>query len=538
VTGATRGRRDDDWVLAVDLGTGGPKVGLVSLTGTIAWSEHRPVTTETGPDGRATQDAGVWWDLVRDAARRALDAGVVPPERVVAVSCTGQWASTVPVDAGGVPVGPCQLWSDTRGGPHARRVVGGPVAGYAPGAALRWIRHSGGAPSTSGADPIGHILHLEHDEPDVARATRWYLEPVDYLSMRFTGTAAATAASMAGAWLTDNRDADPLAYDPVLVAASGVPADKLPPLVPTAAVVGAVRPDVAYDLGLADGVVVVAGTPDLHSACVGSGAALALQPHVAISTTSWVSCPFPRKRTDPVRQIATVPGILPGMRLVANNQESGGRALEWLRDCLDGDAPGDPTPFDELTALAATADPGSGRVLFTPWLAGERSPVDDRSARGGFHNLSLRTTRADLVRSVLEGVAFNSRWLARAVERFVGQPLGTVRAVGGGARSDLWCAIYADVLDRPVEQVADPVLANLRGAALIAAMTLGAVQPVELRGLVPVAATHRPDPDAVAVYDQLAAEWPALYSAQKRTFARLARRDPGPAAPAAIPVTG
>ena len=144
------------------------------------------------------------------------------------VSCTGQWASTVPVDDRGVPVGPCQLWSDTRGAPHSRGVIAGPVAGYDPVAVMRWIRHSGGAPSTSGADPIGHILHLERDEPDVARAARWYLEPVDYLSMRFTGRAAATPASMAGAWLTDNRRPDVLDYDPVLVRASGVPSAKLP----------------------------------------------------------------------------------------------------------------------------------------------------------------------------------------------------------------------------------------------------------------------------------------------------------------------
>lgn len=522
-TGSTAaGRRDDRWVLAVDLGTGGPKVGLVSLTGAIAWHEHRAVDTRLGPGGEATQDAGRWWELVTDAARRALSSGVVDPAAVVAVACTGQWASTVPVDAGGLPVGRCQLWSDTRGAPYSRAVVGGPVAGYAPAAVLRWILHTGGAPSTSGADPIGHILHLERDEPEVARAARWYLEPVDYLSMRFTGIAAATPASMAGAWLTDNRRGDPLVYDPVLVAASGVPGHKLAPLGPTGGIIGTVRPEVAAELGLPPGVVVVAGTPDLHSACVGSGAVLALQAHLAISTTSWLSCPFPRKKTDAVRQMATVPGILPGLRLVANNQESGGRALEWLRDCLDGPDPVRVTPFDELTDLAATAEPGSGRVLFTPWLAGERSPVDDRLARGGFHNLSLRSTRADLVRSVLEGVALNSRWLARSVERFVGQPLGTVRAIGGGATSALWCSIYASVLDRPVEQVADPVLANLRGAALIAGLALGAVRPGEVRRLVPVAVTHLPDPDAVAVYDQLAAEFPRLYRAQKGTSARLA----------------
>jgi len=131
--------RDDRWVLAVDLGTGGPKVGLVSLTGRIAWHEHHPVPTRLGPDGESTQDAAHWWDLVTGAARRGLAAGVVDPASVVAVSCTGQWASTVPVDVEGQPVGPCQLWSDTRGAPHSRAVIAGPVAGYAPVAALRWI---------------------------------------------------------------------------------------------------------------------------------------------------------------------------------------------------------------------------------------------------------------------------------------------------------------------------------------------------------------------------------------------------------------
>ena len=95
-----------------------------------------------------------------------------------------------------------------------RQAVGGPIGGYSPTAAVRWIRRSGGAPSTSGADPIGHMLFLEHQLPRVSAAARWYLEPVDYLSMRFTGVAAASAASMAGAWLTDNRRPDPAPLRP------------------------------------------------------------------------------------------------------------------------------------------------------------------------------------------------------------------------------------------------------------------------------------------------------------------------------------
>ena len=522
MSGPARRGRDDQYVLAVDLGTGGPKVGLVSLTGVIACREHLPVDTRRTPDGGATQDAEQWWQLICASARRAIGSGTVPADRIVAVSCTGQWASTVPVDGSGHPVGDCLLWLDTRGGHLSRRAIGGPISGYSAPALLRWLRHSGGAPSTSGADPIGHMLFLEHDLGPVARSARWYLEPVDYLSMRFTGVAAASPASMAGAWLTDNRRPDRLEYDPVLIRASGVPWQKLPPLVATGSPIGTVRPDVAADLGLGTGVTVVAGTPDLHSAAAGAGALGAYQAHLAISTTSWLSCPYPKKKTDPIRQIATVPGVVSGLNLVANNQESGGAALTWLRDRLaeGGEAPS----YDDIIALALRSGPGSGGVVFTPWLAGERSPVDNRSARGGIHNLSLQTTQSDVARAVLEGVALNTRWLSEGVERFIGRPLGPIRAIGGGAVSSPWCSIYADVLDRTVEQVADAQHANLRGSALLAGMALRLVQPGEVRSLVPVEETHLPDPEHRERYDQLFAGYRAFYGAQKRMFARLNRR--------------
>jgi xylulokinase len=176
--------------------------------------------------------------------------------------------------------------------------------------------------------------------------------------------------------------------------------------------------------------------------------------------------------------------------------------------------------------LAATAPAGSGGVLFTPWIAGERSPVDDRRARGGWHNLSVTSTRAELVRAVLEGVAYNSRWLHVAVERFAGRRLDGLRLFGGGAVSDLWCQIHADVMDRTIERVADPVHTNLRGAALLAALALGALRREEVRDLVAVDRVFEPDPRNRAVYDRLYAEFPRLYRAQKRMFARLNGRDP------------
>jgi xylulokinase len=506
--------RSERCALAVDLGSGALKVGVMSLDGTVVSAAQAPLATERGPGGVAIQDAVRWWELVRELSLQVLDA--VPRDRVAAVACTGQWASTIPVDETGEPVGPCLMWQDTRGAEHTRRVVGGPLAGYSQRALALWIRRTAGVPSHDGGDPVSHILHLECDEPQVAAAARWYLEPVDYLSMRFTGVAAASHASMTGAWLTDNRRLERLAYDATLVRRVGVDGGKLPPLVATGALIGPVRPQVAAELGLREDVQVVTGSPDLHSAALGTGAADEGQAHLTISTSSWISLPVARKKTDIRRSICTVPGLDPGSYLVVNNQEAAGLCLRWLRETLPGDH-----GYDELLALAAKAPPGSGAVMFTPWLSGERSPIDDRNARGGWHNLSVEADAGALVRAVLEGVALNSRWLLGAVERFAARRLDPLRIFGGGAASDLWCQIHADVLDRAIERVADPVNTNLRGATLLAALALGDVRRDDIRDLVPVERTFMPEPATRELYDRRFRELPRLYKAQRGMSRRL-----------------
>ena len=140
-----------------------------------------------------------------------------------------------------------------------------------------------------------------------------------------------------------------------------------------------------------------------------------------------------------------------------------------------------------------------------PWLNGERSPVDDKVARAGWLNLSLRTDRAMLVRSVLEGVAYNSRWLLDAYEKFIKRPVPRIRILGGGAQSELWCQIYADVLGRPVEQVSDPRNAQLRGVALWARVCLGELRLEDVPALVPVPAAFEPSADRRAHGD-----WPGV----------------------------
>jgi xylulokinase len=507
----------EPWLLAVDLGTGGPKVGAVSLGGEVIAREVRSVPTCYTPDGGATQDTAAWWDGIRDGVRALLAGGAVDPAGVVGAGITGQWGSTVPVDAEGNPTGPCLLWADTRGGPFAAKAMGGPLSlfGYSPGNLVRWIQLTGGAPSPHGADPLGHELHLRNREPEVYGRTATLMEPLDYLGLLLTGRRAATPASMILSWLTDNRPGAAAAYVPELVARSGRDAGRLPELLPTGSVLGPILPKVAKSLGLPKGVPVVAGIPDLHTAYLGSGAVEPFQAHVTISTTAWISCEVPFKKTDVLHQIASVPGLRPGTYLVANNHETAGICLQWLRDSVLGGT------YEELCMLAATAPAGSGGVIFMPWLKGERTPVEDRNLRAGFINLSMHSDRASLARAVLEGVALNARWLLDATEGFAGKPLPALRILGGGAVSDLWCQIHADGLNRRLERVADPVCANLRGAALFAAISLGRLQLEDVSKLVQVTEVFEPNPEAISIYAPVYAQFKRLYGRLHDVYARL-----------------
>jgi xylulokinase len=411
------------------------------------------------------------------------------------------------------------MWLDTRGREFARRAIGGPIEGYSPRKILPFVRKSGGGPSPAGADPIGQILYLMNREPQLVRATTWMMEPVDYLTMRFTGVASATHASRFASWLTDNRALTRYDYDDQLLGIAGVDRRFFPPLQPFGSVVGTVTRGVAEDLGLAPDTIVISGIPDFHAAAIGSGGTGMYDTHVALSTTSWISCPVPKKKTDAIHSIAAVPGLTNDSYLVIDNQDTGAKSLEWLRDVLAGS--GTPMRYEEMTTLAATSDPGARGVRFTPWLAGERSPVGNKHLRGGFTNLSLTTSTADLIRAVMEGVAANSAWLLPYVEKFAGRELTPLRLLGGGAQSNEWCQIYADTLARDVEQVPEPMVAQLRGAALLAAVNLGRHRLEDIAGLRAPGRAFTPNPDVADLYRTRRAQFPTLYTRDKKWSRRV-----------------
>ncbi len=521
---------EDTYVLAVDLGTGGPKVAVISATGRIAAHAFEKVGMQLTDDGGAEQRPQDWWTAIVNSARRAMADSGISPERVVGVGCTSQWSGTVPIGVDGEAIGPCIIWMDSRGSHAVKETVRGAltVQGYSPSKAARWVRKTGGIPSLSGKDPVGHIHFLREQRPDVYAATAVFLEPVDYLNLRLTGLARASYDSITLHWVTDNRDVNHVAYDDSLFELAGLDRATLPELLATGSTVGGLRADVAAELGLLEGTPVVTGTGDLHSAAVGSGAVDDFDAHLYIGTSSWISCHVPFKKTDALTNVASFPSGIPGRYLVADEHETGGACLTWLRDNMlfpddpfDGGSGAPDDFFSRLNDVVSSVPVGAHGVMFTPWLNGERTPVDDHTIRGGFHNISLFSNRSDMVRAVFEGVALNSAWLLGAVEKYCKRRFDSMAFVGGGANSDVWSQIHADATGRTIRQIADPVLANVRGAGLITHLALGHISLADIPKTVQVKAVYTPDKAAAAVYEERLKEFINLYKDTKGIHKRL-----------------
>jgi xylulokinase len=520
---------DGPVILAVDLGTSSMKVALITVRGIVLGWEAEPVNLYITPDGGVEQSPEEWWSAFIKAAQRLMKRDISLGRSVRAVCCSTQGEGTVPVDRDGNALRNCVLWMDMRGAPYLRQQFNGLInyEGVGLHNILRWIRLTGGMPSLSGKDPAAHMLLIRERFPEIYTRTFKFLNVLDYLNLRLTGRFVATYDSILTSWVTDNRHPDAVKYASDLVHACGVDGDKLPEIVPCTAVLGPLKPDVAAELGLSQGVQVVAGAIDNTAAAIGAGAVEDFATHLYIGTSSWMAAHVPYKKTDFSSWLASVPCAVPGRYLLTALQATAGGNLTYLRDNIlyhkdellqEADVP---DIFKVLDQIAARTPAGSNGVMYTPWIWGERSPVEDKTLRAGLYNLSLHNTRADIVRAFLEGIAFNTRWLLLPVEKFLGRKVKVINMVGGGAQSDVWCQIFADVMDVEINQVAEPVYANARGAAWIAAVGLGEINFANISQLVQFKDTYKPDAGKKSLYDDRFETFRQIYRQMKGIYHKL-----------------
>src|SRR5215211_2922743 len=346
-----------DRILAVDLGTSGVKVAVTTVRGELvaAAVERYPLHVLGG--GGVEQDPADWWDAVVRGARRVLGGAGIDPARVVGVGCSAQWSGTVPVDDRGRPLMRAVIWMDSRGAEQVRRITRGfpAVQGYGVGRLAAWVRRSGGAPGHAGKDTVAHILWIRDRRPDIYRRTATFLEPRDWLNFQLTGRMVSSFDAATLLWATDTRDVGAVRYDDHLLRLAGLDRGKLPDLVPSATVLGTLRPEAAAALGLPATAQVVTGAPDIMASAIGAGTVADFDAHLYLGTSSWLVCHVPYRKTDLFHNLASVPSAIPGRYLLANEQEAAGVCLAELGRVLfppDEDGPS-VDPYPAMLALAA-----------------------------------------------------------------------------------------------------------------------------------------------------------------------------------------
>jgi xylulokinase len=524
--------RNGPFVLAVDLGTSGPKAAVVSLDGQIAGTARSHVQTVHLPEDGAEQDPEAVWRAVVSACREAFARSGAAASDVQAIVCSSQYSSVVPVDASGRPTMNMVLWMDKRGTKaRLRKLPGYPRGADRPLQLLRWLRVHG-LPPIEGGISLCHMRRIKYARPDIYERTAKFLEPMDYVAMRLCGRATANQCTALMFLVTDNRRLNVTRYDDGLVRQSLIDAEKLPDLVPLDAIVGTLLPEVAAELGLSPATKVVTGLNDTQSG--GMGTAVFRGDHAAISvgSTSVMITHVPFKRTDVIHSILSMPSPVPGTWFVMAENGLGGGTLEHFleRVVYAHDEFGELSTsnrYDVLGRAVAQVRPGSDGLLFLPWMGGALAPQADSRMRGGFLNLSATTTRSHMARAVLEGVAMNLRWLKGPVEKFAKRRFSHFVFYGGAAESDAWAQIMADVLDTPVHQVQNPQYATCIGMALLAFQRLGMIGFDEFERRVPIRAVYEPDPANRAVYAEMSEQLVRAFKATRPIFRELNRGGTG-----------
>jgi xylulokinase len=517
------------YILAIDHGTSGIKACLVSEHGNVVAFEFEKTPIYFLPKGGAEQDPQDWWNALVKTSSRLMQRGAVKKEDVEAVCVSSTFSSTVAVDKNGKQLMNSITWMDSRGAPYIKRLAKGfpSIEGYGVSKIMKWIPKTAGGPSLSGKDDLAHVLLVKNEFPEIYKKTYMFLPSKDYLNLRLTDEFAATYDSMHLFWVSDIRDVNNIKYDDGLIKLSGLDKDKLPTMRHSTDVLGKILPEVADRIGLTHDTVVVMGSPDHQCALIGSGAVRDYEGHIYIGTSSWVQCIVPFKKTDMFHSIASFPTAIPGKYQSVNEQDIAGGSINFLFDNIIfhknrlNSAIEGIDRYEALNQIAAEVPPGSDKLIFTPWLNGERTPVDDNYLRAGIYNVSKTTTQDHILRAVMEGVAYNTRWSHMYVEKFVGRKLDPLNIIGGGGKSDLWCQIFADVLNRTIRQVKDPMQANARGAAFIASAGLGHIKFSDIPGLIEYSNTFEPDPSNRRIYDELFREFVNIYKQNKAMYKRL-----------------
>lgn len=501
------------YIVAHDVGTSGDKAVLVGEDGQVYGKIVKPYDTKYPHPAWAEQEPLDWWEAVTSATRQVLAENNISPADILCLTFSTQMLGIVPM-LRSMPMRPGIIWLDSRAPEEARIIMnklGGPAV----------FKMIAGA-TIGGKDGMPKLLWLKKNEPEIYQKMECFLDVSGYLLYRCTGNMVMewSNASVFGLDLKTKK------WMSGIFKYVGLDTSKFPPLVRSIDKVGGLTKEAAVAFGLLEGTPVIAGGGDAPSAATGSGATGEGEAHVNLGTSGWVGI-VTRRALKSKHGVATIQSADPDKLFLFAQTETAGACLKWLSDTVCRAEKMDasiPNVFAYMDKRIGEVPAGSDYLIFTPWMYGERAPVDDTYVRSSLLNLTPEHTREHILRAVYEGVAYNIRWIVEVLENDFKFPVPKLRIIGGGAYGEPWMQILADVTNRKIETVRNPQEAGAVGVAMAAAVGLGIYPNFEaINKVVAIQKTFEPQPQNREIYDFLYDFYKAIYTNLKQFYFKINR---------------
>jgi len=484
--------------LGIDVGTSAVKAILVDERQAAVAEADIPLQVSRLHDLWSEQEPEAWWQAVQSALEQIRAARPDGFADVSGIGLSGQMHGAVLLDENNCPLRPAILWNDGRSFREAQEL----------GARHPDLSHTMGVIPMPGFT-APKLVWLARHEPETFRAVRKIMLPKDYIRFKLTGAVVTEMSDAAGTWWLDEAKRD---WSDEALSVTGLSRDHMPSLVEGSQASGVVQAEIARQWGLRGDVVVAGGAGDAAAGAVGLGAIEDGSAFISLGTSGQLFVTTQDFSPAPDALVHSFCHAVPGRWFQMAAMLNAASCLAWAADLLKRD-------IGELLQEAEAGYRQPSPVLFLPYLAGERTPHNDPYARGVFFGLSPQTRQADLVQTVLEGVAFSFADAKQCLEQ-AGTSLTYAGMIGGGSRSVFWARIFASVLDIPMVRYRGSDKGPAFGAARLARIAATGETPEEVCTAPSVLETIEPEPQLVELYRPRIEAFRSLYRALKPEFVR------------------
>ena len=504
--------------LGIDVGTSGTKTLLMDPDGKVLATATSEYDFETPKPGWTQQDPELWWQATRQSVRAVIRKAKLDGKQVAGIGLSGQMHGLVITDGAGKPLRPCLMWNDQRTAAQAAAIED------ACGGQKGLIRLVGNAAMTSFT--LTKLMWVRDNEPRTYGRIKHLLLPKDYVRLRLTGEYVGEVSDMSGTLMLDQRKRT---WSKQIVEKFQIDRDILPPVVESHEVTGKVTKDAAKKLGIAEGTPVVGGGGDQPAGAIGNGIVNDGLTSATMGTSGVVFTHSRRYVVDPASRVNTFCSSVAGEYCMFGCVLSAGGSFQWFRNTLASAEVAAARrrkidPYELLTAQAAEAPAGCEGVFWLPYLTGERTPHADPVAKAGWVGIHAGTDRKTLIRAVMEGATFAMNDTVRILRDERKLPIREIRLSGGGARSEFWRQLQADVYGTTCTTI-NAEEGPAYGVALLAAVGTGRYRDIReaCRRAISVTRRIRPRAKAKRLYARHYAQYRRLYPALKAEFAEIAK---------------